>query len=706
MTDTTTHDAGSAPRGPSRRHDVPVTQQTGPVAPRRPAAAVLPAVGLACLVVTGLIALRVADRPVLWTLGEGVTSGTGLGTALAGAVLCGLAGVVLRHGGHRTLGLALGGTGLFWSTDGVAEAWIALGLVTPEALPGLTFAGWYLLRFTSLLPASLALLPLIFPDGRFLPGWWGRASWACMAAMVSSALLFTLMPDRSRVAGQLPPGYDRDWGVVPSLVNLGETTALVFRVLTVLALAVPVGVVTHRYRHSAGRGRDQMRWLLWGALVTVSAIAVASVLPLGPLDDVVFFLVVVLLPVCLTVAVVHPQVVAIDELLGRTVMLALVAGVLVAIDLATVAGITWVLGVSLEEPQVVVVVLLLTVVLYTPLRQRLSRWVRRLMLGRGDRYDAVAGLATALETTDEGAGQLAAVARAVADAFGVGFVAVEVERGGGERLVATHGTRPAQTRTLPISYRGAPVGRLVLPAKGLRSRLTRADEALLGDLVRQAATAARTSRLAEELQDSRERLVTAREEERRRIRRDLHDGLGPALAGAVFQLESACLLVDRDPEGAKARVAATSGHLQEVVADVRRLVHDLRPPALDDLGLVGALRQQASRLDPPATVEADELPPLPAAVEVAAFRVVSEAMANVARHARARACTVLLRAEEGVLHVEVTDDGIGIAEGSQAGIGLIGLRERASELGGSSDVTCPAGGGTVVTVRLPLRRTP
>lgn len=711
MSDTVARDAGSAPTGPDRRHDVPVTEEVAATTGRaaRPdvvVTALVLSLGIACLVATVLVAVRTSGRPRLWTLGEGITAGSGLGTAVSGAVMCVFAAVVLRRGGHRTVGLVLGGAGLFWATDGLADGWVSLGLVSPAPLPGMTFAGWYLLRFTSLLPATLVLLPLVFPDGRFLPGWWGRASRACMAVMVGSAALFVVLPDDTRVVGRLPPGYDRDWGVLGALDGLGDPTPVVFRVLTVVALAVPVGVVTHRYRHSTGRRRDQMRWLLWGALVTAVAVLVTAVVPLGPLEDAVFFGIVTLLPACLTIAVVDPRLVAIDELLGRTALLALVGVVLVAVDLATVAGLTALLGDSLEEPQVVVVVLLLTVVLYGPLRQRVSQVVRRLMLGRGDRYDAVAGLASTLETADEGAGQLAAVARAVADAFGVGFVAVEVERGHGERLVATHGVRPAQTRTLPISYRDTAVGHLVLPARGVRSRLTRADEQLLGDLVRQAATAARSSRLAEELQDSRERLVTAREEERRRIRRDLHDGLGPALSGAVFQLESARLLVDRDPVAAKDQVAAASGHLQEVVADVRRLVHDLRPPALDDLGLVGALRQQGARLDPPATVLAEELPPLPAAVEVAAFRVASEAMTNVARHARARTCTVRLAATGGELRVDVTDDGVGIAPDSQAGVGLVGLRERAAELGGTSEVTCPAAGGTVVTVRLPLRRDP
>jgi two-component system NarL family sensor kinase len=282
-------------------------------------------------------------------------------------------------------------------------------------------------------------------------------------------------------------------------------------------------------------------------------------------------------------------------------------------------------------------------------------------------------------------------------------VQVEVDRESGGTAVATHGSAPRETRTLAITYRDAAVGRLVLPARGLRSRLSRRDEQLLADVVRQAAVAVRTGRLAEELQESRERLVVAREEERRRIRRDLHDGLGPALGGTVFQLESARLLVRRDPDAAEQQIATTSRQVQEVVADVRRLVHDLRPPALDDRGLVGALRQQAEQSPVPVSIEAEELSGLSAAVEVAAYRIVSEALTNVTRHASASRACVRLQRLGGDLVVEVSDDGVGIAAGAQAGVGLVGLRERAAELGGHSEVTCPAEGGTVVRAWLPMR---
>jgi len=656
-----------------------------------PVAAVFSLLSLLCVVGIGLLELQTYGDALIWSFGTDIEVGHGIGTGLVGLVLGVLSAIVLRHPGHRVIGWALGATGLFWSLDGLSESFVRYGMVTDHAVTGMTFAVWFLARFTALLPATIVVLPLLFPEGRFLRGGWGVASWACMVAMVLGAVAVMVAPYEEPGA-HLPPGVDADPTTIWALEGAADALVSGLQALTLVGLVVPIGVVVHRYRRSTGTERDQMRWLLWGALVTATIIVLTVFLDLGVLTDVVFFLCITLTPVAMTVAVVNPRLVPIEDLLGRTVLLSALAVVLVVVDFLVVAVLSLLLDDDMAQSQVVLVVLLTTVLLYSPLRQRLSRWLSR----RSDPYDTVAGLASTLETTDDGGEQLAAVAEAVARAFGVGFVSVEVERSGGELLVATHGDRPAETRDLPISYRDARVGRLVLPARGLRSRLSRRDEELLGDLVRQAAIVARTSRLAEDL-------VGAREEERRRIRRDLHDGLGPALSGVVFQLESARLLVDKDPEAAKSQIAGVSAHVQDVVADVRRLVHDLRPPALDDRGLVGALRQQGERLDPPATVVAGDLDPLPAAVEVAAFRIANEAMTNVARHAGATRCAVRLEVVDSALLVEVEDDGVGIAPDARAGVGLVGLRERAAELGGRSEVVCPPAGGTVVRAWLPLR---
>jgi len=211
----------------------------------------------------------------------------------------------------------------------------------------------------------------------------------------------------------------------------------------------------------------------------------------------------------------------------------------------------------------------------------------------------------------------------------------------------------------------------------------------------------------EDLQRSRERLVTAREEERRRLRRDLHDGLGPRLAGLTLRLETAREQLARDPS-AQALLADLAERTREAIADIRDLVYELRPPALDDLGLVSALREQAAQYGPGGVgiaVEAsdDQLRHLPAAVEVAAYRIVQEAMTNVVHHSGARRCTVHLALASGILCVEIEDDGRGVEPHARAGMGLASMRERAEELGGTWTIDRLAAGGTRVRALLPCR---
>ncbi|MDP9431041.1 MAG: sensor histidine kinase [Actinomycetota bacterium] len=208
-----------------------------------------------------------------------------------------------------------------------------------------------------------------------------------------------------------------------------------------------------------------------------------------------------------------------------------------------------------------------------------------------------------------------------------------------------------------------------------------------------------------ELQASREQLVAAREEERRRLRRDLHDGLGPSLGAVVLRIDTARNLAATRPEESDRLLRQVRDDVSAALVDVRRLVHDLRPTALDDLGLAGAVRQQAERLLAPrveVAVEAGDVADLPAAVEVAAYRIASEALVNVAKHASATRVRVTPgRDDGGALVVTVADDGGGIAPGAPAGVGLVSLRERAAELGGRCSVECPATGGTVVRAVLP-----
>ncbi len=666
---------------------------------------------LCAVAVAGSVALDLQAQPS----GPGARLAPGVSWPFTanGLLIALCAAAILRRGRDLLLGSLIALLGVFWALDGLAQGYVRAGLTADMAWPAMTFAVWFLNRFGAFLPISVAVLLLFFPTGRLLPGVWRLVGRAALGLSLVAGAALLVAPAEGRLAtGMVPSEVDLDPTSLQLLRGHGEQVVSVGVGAGVVGFLLTMVLVVVRYRASQGLMRDRMRWLLWSVTV-IGAVLLAGLVVDLPADDYLLSAVVMVLPVgSMAIAVVDPSIVPIRDLLARTAVLAALLVVLVVADVAVLALLTVVLDDALTQAQVVAVVLVVAVLLYGPLRQRLSSTVQRLMLGeRGNRYDAVAGLASTLETTDDTGEQLAAVARAVAAAFGVAFVSVEVDRSHGERLVTTYGARPAEVRTLPITYRGAGVGRLVLPARGLRSRLTAQDEQLLGDLVRQAATAARTSQLAEEVQRSRERLVAAREEERRRIRRDLHDGLGPALGGIVFQLEAARMAVRTDPGRASDQLAAVTGQVQDVVADVRRLVHDLRPPALDDRGLVGALRQQADLLDLP--LEVDVVAPdedlqgrLPAAVEVAAYRIAGEAFTNVARHAGATRARLRLELADEALLVEIADDGRGIPPERQAGVGLSSLRERAAELGGTTDVSCPPGGGTLVRARLPLEPTP
>jgi signal transduction histidine kinase len=671
------------------------------------AGALLLAPSLVCLALTVWLDLRTNPQGV----GAQYAPGWAWSYALIGALQAALAALILVRDPRQGFGWGLGWLGLFWATDGLSQAYVRAGVTATHAWPGMNFALWNLNRVGSFLLLASSLILFTFPTGRFLPGRWRVAGWVATVGMTVANLVLLLAPTRDLPKVRLPPGVDANAGTLPIPPAVADVGSPVVAITSVAVLLFSMLTVVVRYRRSRGLERDRMRWLLWSVIAMAVLIAVSLGLEVRGLVDLVVFVIMVLPSVAMTIAILDPELVSIDDLIARTLVYAVLAVVILLADLGVVALLDVVLGDALDRRQLVVIVLLVSVLLYGPVRARLARGVQVLLLGRrSDPFDVVAGLASTLEAIDEGPQQLAAVARAVAAAFRVQYVAVEVDRGDGERLVATHGTRPAQVRRMPIRYRGAEVGRLVLPARGLRSWLSRRDGRLLTDLVRQAAIAARTSGLAEEVQRSRERLVTAREEERRRIRRDLHDGLGPALSGVVFQLESARLLLARDPTTAGTRLHEASRTVQEVVADVRRLVHDLRPPALDDLGLVGALRQLADQLGrggPAITVGEERVGALPAAVEVAAYRIVAEALNNAVRHSGAERVDVRLCLVEGVaagqaLRVQVVDDGAGLADDVPAGIGLRSMRERALELGGRVELACPPTGGTVVTAVLPI----
>jgi signal transduction histidine kinase len=642
----------------------------------------------------GVVTYAVLDRrlgsPGLDAV-EGLVLWVGFGMSAAmGAVLIGkrprnAVGWVLS-GAALLLGLAPAG-------DNYA-AWVMTTRGEPDALAvlGAWVQAWYWLL---LLWLVFAVLPLIFPDGRLpsrrwrLPAGIGAAGTA--GVIVSGMLTGTLTGQDVDYRIDNPIGVDGLPGA--------EEQALfpVFSGLLLVGIVTAVAAVVVRFRRSRGAERQQMKWFLF---------AVAPLLPLpfsGLLPEWVgslcFFWLLIALPVAIAIAVLRYRLDGIDVVINRTLVYLTLTAVVIGVYVLVVGY----LGAALHTEDDLTISLVATgivAVLFAPLRDRLQRGVNRLLYGqRTEPYAALSQLGERLESTLAPDAVLPAIVTTVRESLRLPYAAIALADG--EPAVES-GEPVAAAVRFPLVYRSEPVGELVLGLRPGEDDFSPADRRLVADLARQAGVAVSAVRLTADLQRSRERLVTAREEERRRLRRDLHDGLGAQLAGLTVQTGVLRSLIPRDPEAADALAGELRTELRTAIADIRRLVHGLRPPALDELGLVGALQRLADGIgtdglrvavDVPA-----ELPALPAAVEVAAYRIVQEALTNVVRHADAGRACVRLAVDDETLTVEVVDDGRGLPAEMVAGVGLTSMRERAEEMGGTCRVEAGEGGTRVLAV--------
>lgn len=426
------------------------------------------------------------------------------------------------------------------------------------------------------------------------------------------------------------------------------------------------------------------------------------------------FVAVGLFLVVLAVGVVRRSVLGFDTIVRRTALYAGVTAVAAGLYVAVVAVFAAVLQDGVGRGPIVATGVV--AVSFQPARTMVQRVLDRRVFGdRDEPYRALAGLTRQLGSESRGDG-LAIVAEAVRASLQLPAVRIELTDDHDDSIVAAaaagnRGGGPDER--VPILYEGRTVAWLVATLPAGETHLGGDERRLLDDLATAAGAVVQATLLADDLARSRDHLVRAREEERRRLRHDLHDGLGPTLASVALGLDAAASRLADDPELA-ALLHDLDRALQEAIVDIRRLVQGLRPPALDDLGLVPALREQARELiaRTRATgaarwlsieVVADvPFPPMAAAVEVAAFRIAVEAMTNVIRHSGASVCTVRLEASTD-LRVTVEDDGSGLDPQRPAGIGLESMRNRAEELGGALFVGPRSDGGTVVVASLPLR---
>ncbi|MBI2781251.1 MAG: hypothetical protein HYX55_05590 [Chloroflexi bacterium] len=465
--------------------------------------------------------------------------------------------------------------------------------------------------------------------------------------------------------------------------------------------------------------RSKVRWVAFGFAVNLGvAIPLGLLWFLGVLPaeigEDITRITVVGIPITFAIAIVRHRLFDIDLVWNRALVYAALTAVIAALYVATVA----IAGLVLSRSFAVSLLATgIVAVLMQPFRERIQRAVNRLMYGERDEpYEVASRLGRRLEAAVRPRAVLPAVAETVAQALHLPHVAIELEMGNGiVQVAATVGVAGPEPLRLPIVSQGVTVGHLLLGQRP-GAPLGRTDRELLVELAQQTGRVVQIVQLRAALAESRLRIAHARDEERHRIRRDLHDDLGPNLAALAVTLGAARAIAPCDPIRARQLLQGLQASIQRSVSEIRRIVYDLRPPALDELGLVGAIRQQMARLEagpgnagtapPRFTINvAGQLPRLGAAVEVAAYRIVVEAMTNAVRHAAATRCEVRLAVDSPLkLGIEVADNGRGMGHDPRAGIGLESMRERAAELGGAWRIESTEGGVRVIA-SLPLATT-
>ena len=601
-----------------------------------------------------------------------------------------LGALILAHRRRHPIGVVFVLSGLVAAVGLLAVG--VLGRQYAAGQAGSALAQWYVNSawvFEVMVPLVFTLL--LFPDGH-LPGprWrpWARAA-AIVVVLQWSGFAF------AQGAMIDPPHRTNPFGV-PGASALQLTSALA-PALVVLGGAA----VVHRWRRAAGEQRQQLQWLgCAGVLSLVQLVVTAFLGDWGPVPALLTLVPVLGIPMVVTLAITRHHLYDIDVVVNRSLVYAvLTAFVLAGYGLVVLAS-TTLLHEPLTPREAALVTALVAVAVH-PLHGVVQRRVNRLMYGgRDDPYLAMSRLAERLSDAAAPLSLLDSVAETIALELRLRYVAIEV--GNPARVIASYGEPGAASQRRPLVHQGTTVGSLVVRTRGAGDSLTPAHERLVEGIARQTALAVYAHRLSQDLQQARELLVLTREEERRRLRRDLHDGLGPTLAGIVLKAGTGRRLVGGRYDELETLLGSIEASAKQAVGDVRRVVNGLRPPALDELGLVGALEAFAASLSLPTELRASGVPALSAAAEAAAYRIVSEAMRNASLHSGGSRCLARIDVLDGHLEIEVTDDGCGTTAHTPRGVGLLSMVERAAELGGWCVVDAAPGTGTVVRSQLPV----
>jgi signal transduction histidine kinase len=554
----------------------------------------------------------------------------------------------------------------------------------------LLMAGWF----------GLFLIAYLFPSGRFVPRW----TWISLPLFAAVFVLFI-------------PSYVFD-GYAPDPILSGA--------LLVIALG---GVLAQGYRFvrvSSAVERRQAKWV-WFAIamrvVYVIAISIPALrdlitnpsilgLVMQTLTAAITYAISALLPLAVGVAILRHRLWEIEPILNRVLVYSGLTLFVVCSYVLIVGGVGLLIGAGSGMPLLSILVTGLVAVSFQPLRERLQRGVNRLVYGERDEpYRVLARLGQRLETAMDPVSALSITVETIAQALKLPYAAITYEPEDEYLPSITFGVPDTPLVRFPLTFAGETIGSLHVGQRALNEPLTDTDHKLIGVVARQIGSAAHAALLAAELQAARLRIVETREETRRRLGSDLHDGVGHQLVMLARMSEQASALLAGDPAGASHVLQELNQKLNGTITQVRALAHQLHPPELEVLGLEHALREQA-QMHPNLTIRFDvpnPLPILPAAVETAAYYIILEAITNIEKHAAAGSCLIHLRSSELIalhstlLTMEISDNGVGFTERKSDGLGLLSMQGRAVEVGGTCQVISNAAGGTIVLVSLPFQ---
>jgi len=514
-----------------------------------------------------------------------------------------------------------------------------------------------------------------------------------------------LMTLASSVApGELPIGNGH---TNPLAVPAGATLGAVADVVAVAAVVASVTSLLARWRKAGVTERQQLKLLCFAVGVVVVIELVGGLMP-HHVGQAMFFLIPFLLIGAITLAERRYGLYGIDPVIRRTAVFITLTTVVFGVYLGVVSLLGTAVG---HSPGIALIASAIVAGLAEPVRRRVQRLIGRLLYGqREEPLEALAGLRQRLAVAAGPADLALPTAESVANALRAGHVSIRLVADGQLTEVAAVGTRGAEPSIeLPLEAHGEYVGVLSVGPRAPGESYSGADRALLTELAHTIGSALHAVQLANDLRASQEQAVHGITEERRRLRHDLHDGLGPLLSGVGLAVDGARReLSDDDPLAGE--LATIAAEVRSAATTVRRIIDALPPAAVADLGLVSAIADHLDRCAelpgaPRISFNADGLDEsvVPAAVADAAYFVVLEATTNVLRHAHATQCLVTLGDDGSQLVVQVTDDGTGTGDGYVPGVGTLSMRRRTAEIGGELELSQRPVPGTSVRAVFPLQ---